>query len=194
ESFAHDGTGPVPAIKDENDDWDLRGHRSRIIEVNEQTLALFAKLYDPSGTPALEARLPVVHSREILEVLERFAEVPRRLADLGGEYFSTQHFDETNQQKDSTIRRQTRFPKDAHEWLVSGPPFYVATPLNKTPNEGCRHNQDYSPIDLTAIPDDYLPRTNYVPACRPAEYIARTPHWRGRPVTAHFRYANRRMI
>src|SRR5690606_30072302 len=35
---------------------------------------------------------------------------------------------------------------------------------------------------------------NYVPACRPAEYIARTPHWRGRPVTAHFRYANRRMI
>ncbi len=193
-SVQHDGAGAIPAIKNDADEWDVRGHRSRIVPIDERALQLFAQLYDPPGTPPLQARLPMVHSREILDVLIRFAQAERRLSDLGDEYFCTQHFNETLQQQDGTIRRETRFPKEAQEWVVSGPHFYVGTPFNKTPNEGCRHNKDYSPIDLTLIPDDYLPRTNYVPACPPAEYLSRTPHWRGRPVTELYRYVNRRMI
>ena len=193
-SLAHDGRGVVPAIKDDNNDWDLRGHRSRLVVVDERALGLFAKLYDKPGTPALEARLPVVHSREILAVLQRFAEAPRSLADLGDEYFATVCFDETGRVKDGTIARETRFPKDTEEWVVSGPHFYVGTPFNKTPNEGCRHNQDYASIDLTVIPDDYLPRTNYVPACDPDEYRSRTPSWRGKPVTDYWRHAHRKML
>ena len=193
-SVGHDGHGSVPGIKDENGNWMLQGHQSRIVEVDSETLALFATLYDPPGTPASEARLPVIHSREILSVLRKFAAAPRRLGDLEGEYFATEHFHETNQQHDGTIRRETRYPTSAKEWVLSGPHFYVGTPLNKTPNEGCRHNQDYSVIDLTAIDEDYLPRTNYVPACDEAEYRRRTPHWNGRPVTDYYRYFNRRMI
>ena len=194
ESIEHDGKGPVPGIKNENNNWDLRGHRSRIVQVDDDALQLFAKLYDPEGTPAREARLPLVHSREILEVLRRFAEVPRTLGSLSGTYYSTEHFHQTNSQKDGTIREEIRFPKGASEWIVSGPHFYVGTPFNKTPNEGCRHNQDYSPIDLTVIADDYLPRTNYVPACSPAEYRKRTPHWNGKPVTDFYRHVHRKML
>ncbi|MBK6809962.1 MAG: hypothetical protein IPG81_13880 [Sandaracinaceae bacterium] len=95
-------------------------------------LALFAQLYDRPGTSALEARLPVVHSREILDVLQRFVKAPRKLADLGDNYFATEHFHETNQQQDGTIARETRFPKDVNEWVVSGPHFYVGNPFNKT--------------------------------------------------------------
>ena len=51
-------------------------------------------------------------------------------------------------QEDGTIRRETRFPATVDEWILSGPHFYVATPFNKTPNEGCKHNLDYSDIDL----------------------------------------------
>ena len=65
-------------------------------------------------------------------------------------------------------------------------------PFNKTPNEGCSHNRDYSDIDLTAIPDDYLPRTNYVPACSPEEYRRRTPKFNGKPVTEFYRHVHRR--
>ena len=73
-------------------------------------------------------------------------------------------------------------PRNVNEWIVSGPHFYVATPFNKTPNEGCQAQQDYSDIDLTTIPDDYLPRTNYVPACSPEEYRRRIPKWNGKPI------------
>src|SRR5690606_33385059 len=80
DSLAHDGRGTVPGIKTDDGQWDLRGHRSRVVTVDDDALALFAKLYDAEGTPPREARLPVVHSAEILEVLRRFAEVPRTLA------------------------------------------------------------------------------------------------------------------
>ncbi len=194
QSYAHDGVGPVPGIKNPDDDfnWDLRGHRSRIVTVDEDALATFARLYDKPGTPASEARLPVVHSAEVLAVLRRFARQERRLGDL--EYFATEMFHETNSQKDGTIKKETRFPADTSEWVLSGPHFFVATPFNKTPNEGCKNNLDYSAIDLAAIPDDFLPRTNYVPDCPPAEYLARTPKWNGKPVTEFYRHAHREMV
>ncbi|MEZ4383402.1 MAG: hypothetical protein R3A79_18880 [Nannocystaceae bacterium] len=193
-SYRHDGIGPVPGIRDNRGHWDLRPHRSRLVKVDADVLALFARLYDPPGTPPEEARLPVVHSQEILSVLRRFADAPRKLADLEGEYFCTEHFHETNQQKDGTIRRETRFPKDAGEWVVSGPHFFVGTPFNKTPNEGCKHNQDYSVIDLTEIREDYLPRTNYVPGCSPAEYRERAPTWGEKSASQFYRHAHREMV
>lgn len=193
-SLTHDGQGEVPGIKNAEGSWDLRGHASRIVTVDAATLGLFATLYDPPGTPATEARLPVVHSAEVLSVLRKFAAAPQRLGDLEGEYFATEHFHETNQQHDGTITRETRFPASADEWVVSGPHFYVGNPFNKTPNEGCSHNQDYSIIDLMLMPADYLPRTNYVPACEPEEYRRRTPQWRGRPVTDLYRHIHRRML
>ncbi len=194
DSLVHDGNGEVPGIKTDADEWDLRGHRSRIVRIDDAALALFAKLYDAPGTAPREARLPVVHSAEILEVLRRFAETPATLGSQEDTWFSTVCFDETGRVKDGTIARETRFPAHAGEWVVSGPHFYVGTPFNKTPNEGCKHNQDYSPIDLTQIPDDYLPRTNYVPACSPDEYSARTPHWNGKPVTDFYRHVHREMV
>ena len=195
DSHEHHGLGTVPTIQTDDAKWDLRGHRSRIVEVDEETLAVFAELYDPPGTPAVEARLPVVHSREILDVLRKFAKAPRKLGDLPDDaYFSTVCFDEAYAQRDGTIRREVRFPKDASEWIVSGPHFYVGTPFNKTPRENCSHNQDYDCIDLTAIPDDYLPRTNYVPACDPEQYRRRTPKFRGQSFVTYARVVCRKMI
>ncbi len=193
-SFEHDGGGTVPGIKDRDGNWDLRPHRKRLVNVDHDALTLFAKLYDEAGTPPQQARLPIVHSQDILSVLRRFAEAPRKLADLAGSYFGAVCFDETGRQRDGTIRRENRFPASAREWIVSGPHFYVGTPFNKTPNEGCRHNQDYTPLDLTQIADDYLPRTNYVSACTSSEYVARTPAWQGHPTTSSYRYVNRTMI
>jgi hypothetical protein len=193
-SLLHDGAGTVPGIKTEENNWDLRSHRNRILSVNRERLGLFARLYDEAGTPAEHARLPVVHSEEIVRVMEKFAAQPHKLGDLDGEFFTTQHWNETNAQDDGTIRRETRYPKDVSEWIVSGPHFYVGTPFNKTPREVVRHNLDYDDIDLTAIPDDYLPRANYVPACSPEEYRRRTPKFKDKPVTEYFRVVSRTMV
>ena len=113
---------------------------------------------------------------------------------LGEAAYGTTMWNETLALEDATLRRETRFPRCASEWIVQGPHFYVGNPLNKTPREGCRHNQDYDVIDLEAIPDDYLPRTNYVPACSDDEYRLRTPRHRGQLVTASYRHAHREML
>jgi hypothetical protein len=102
-------------------------------------------------------------------------------------------FDETYAQRDGTIRRETRFPRGPEEWILSGPHLYVGNPLSKTPREICETKAAYDPLDLEAIPDDYLPRTNYVPASM-ATYLARTPRFHGTPVTEFYRHVHRRRL
>ncbi|MDP1491725.1 hypothetical protein, partial [Klebsiella pneumoniae] len=88
---------------------------------------------------------------------------------------SLEMWHETNQQSDGTIERHTQFPEDAAQWILSGPHFYVGTPLYKTPREICTEKGHYDCLDLLTLPDDYLPRTNYIPACDAQEYAKRTP-------------------
>ncbi|HQU71586.1 MAG TPA: hypothetical protein PLG66_04795, partial [Calditrichia bacterium] len=197
ECFQKQVSYKVEGIKNSDNQWNIVGHPDRLVPVNSNTLALFAKLYDPPGTPAVQARLPVVHSRQVLAVLEKFAAQERRLGDLVGEYTATVMWDETNAQKAGIIRRETRFPEHPGEWIVSGPHFYVGNPFNKTPREACTQNSHYDVLDLTELPPDYLPRTNYVPAAPPAVYQQRTPKvpWGdNRGVTEYYRLAFRKML
>ena len=127
----------MPGIKEETPNpkggvdmrWGTSGHAERIIHVTPHELALFARLYDEAGTDPLEARLPALHARPLVGVLEKFAAQPRRLGDLRGEYYSLEMWHETNAQNDGTIRRETRFPEDAGEWVLSGPHFFVGNPF-----------------------------------------------------------------
>lgn len=174
--FEHDGSGLVGGIKTEDgDDWDESGHQNRIINVDREKLSLFASLYDDEGTPMVEARLPSLHAEQLVLVLEKFAMQPQKLSSLSGKYYSTQHWNEVNAQDDGTMERQTQFPRDAEQWILSGPHFYVGTPLYKTPRSICTEKGHYDCLDLLTLPDDYLPRTNYVPACDAEEYARRTP-------------------
>src|SRR5260370_623693 len=148
---AHDGAGLVPGIKTDDNEWELKPHQSRLICVDKERLSLFAKLYDEAGTPWEQARLPFVHSAEIVSVLKKIATHPNKLGDLGNDFFSTQNWNETTAQQDGTIRRETRFPKNVGEWILSGPHFFVGTPLNKTPNEGCNEEMRSRQYPLTHI-------------------------------------------
>jgi hypothetical protein len=65
--FEHSGSGLVPGIKTEDGDWETRGHRDRLVHVDEQMLAVFAELYDDKGTVPVQARLPAVHSSQIAD-------------------------------------------------------------------------------------------------------------------------------
>ena len=174
-TFAHDGSGDVPGIKDAEGRWSMVGHHSRILRVDKATLATFASLYDGQGTSPSEARLPALHSQELLAVLSKLASHPRRLADLEGMYYTTGHWNETISQRNGTIRRETSFPTGVGHMVVSGPHFSVGNPYYKTPREQSVNKGDYDCLDLTELPNGYLPRTNYVPACNEEEYLRRTP-------------------
>jgi hypothetical protein len=190
-SLVHDGRGEVPGIKSDDGKFETRAHKSRIVEVAAEQLELFAKLFDIAGTPALEARLPLVHSRQVLTVLAKLAGHPRRLRNLGERVLGSVMFDETGAQREGMLRRDTQFPSDASKWIVSGPHFYIGNPLNKTPRAICDSKAAYDNVPLEEVGPDYLPRTNYVPA---GDYERRVPQFVGRPLTAYFRHVHRRML
>ncbi|MBV4465790.1 class I SAM-dependent DNA methyltransferase [Pseudomonas sp. SWRI79] len=202
----HSGGGITPGLKRDEGGWNTAGHASRVLEVNTDLLTTFGQLYDAAGTPPAQARLPAVHSRELVSVLDKFARVPRRLGDLQGDYFTLEMWHETGAQKEGTIRRRSTteqgFAPSPAEFVLSGPHFYVGSPLNKTPRAVCDTNKAYDQLDLDHLPDDYLPRSNYLPACDARTYADRAPrvNWveegesEARAVTGYYRHVNREMI
>ncbi|MBK1704771.1 hypothetical protein CKO40_09525 [Halochromatium glycolicum] len=92
-------------------------------------------------------------------------------------------FHESNAQRDGLITREedpSFQPQRPDDWVISGPHFYVGTPFNKTPRSSCTANGHYDDIDLTAIPDDYLPRAVYRPGDRDGDLRAfhqAIPEW-----------------
>ena len=167
--------GPVPGLKDNDNKWDLSGHSGRIVTDGGSELELFSDLLDENDTPPEEARLPAVHSSELIPALRAFTGQAEKLGALGDSFFITQHFNETYAQKDGTISRDTTFVEAEADMVLSGPHFYVGNPFYKTPKAVCSSNKAYDVIDLVEMPPEYIPRTNYVPACESAEYRSRAP-------------------
>ena len=200
--FDHNGEGLVPAIKDNAGVWNTAGHRDRVIEVDGDVLRVFSTFSDGSGSEPREARLPALHVRGLTNALRKLADHPHRLGDLRSEISVSAHWHETTSQRAGTIRRETCFPEGPEALVLSGPHFFVGSPHNKTPRRECTEKNHYDVLDLTTLPDDYLPRTNYLPACDAPEYERRTPRvsWlelgedEPRPVTQYYRVVNRRRV
>lgn len=196
-SFTSDGHGVCEGVKNDLDEWNLKGHRARIVEIDEEILASCAKLYDEQGTKPSQARIPVVHSLQVLDVLRKFVIQQKRIGDFSDEFFFTEMWHETNSQKDGTIARTPGFPQSVNDLVLAGPHFYVGNLFYKSPDQKCHIHHDYSTIELQQIPDDYLPRTNFVPSCDPVTFRNRVPvaPWNdGIPVTEFYRCVARRML
>ncbi len=174
ECLSHDGAGPIPGIKDANGNWQLKGHRSRVIEVDEYSLGRLGAVLDPDVSPS-QVRLPMLHSQELADALIKITQVPKRLGDFKGEYMQDAMWNETTDRKepDPIFRRETSFYDRPSDMILSGPMFSLGNPLAKCPRPQCKHNQDYDVIDLTEIPDDYLPRANYTPVIPWGKYRSR---------------------
>ncbi|WP_295622792.1 hypothetical protein [uncultured Lamprocystis sp.] len=160
----HSGGGLTPGIKRDEGGWNIAGHASRVIEVDHGTLDTFARLYDPPGTPAEQARLPAVHSRELVSALNKFASVSRRMANFQDDYYATVCFDEAYGQRDGIIKRLTAFADTFPEVILSGPHLSAGNPIYKVPRKDFAWRSDYDPVDLEIIADAFIPRTNFFPA------------------------------
>lgn len=196
--FEHGGNGKVPGIKNDEDNWNTDGHARRIIYINKKALQLFKILYEEADTPILEARLPVLHSQELLTVLEKFSQQEKRLIDFQDEYYSSYMFDEKKAQDDGITKRKTCFIESIEEWISSAPHFFVAQPFYQTPKEICNTHRAYDRLDLINIPDNYLPRTNFVSVCNQDEYKKRILKIKSEEnealITNHYRLFFRRRL
>jgi len=190
-SLSHDGDGEVPGMQFQGGGWDLRPHRSRLTSITDETLASWAVLFDPPGTPALQARLVRPLTREHLDVIATIAALPERMADVGFDVASGWH--EKAAKEDGFIEWRTGFPAAWKETIRQGPHFTVSNPFARQPNEPCKSNKDWSPLDLEDLPDRTVPRTNYQRSCDRAIYDGGVDYWEGYLSTKFWRVSWRNM-
>lgn len=157
--FIPSSISEVLGIKNENNEWELRGNPNRIIKINSKTLRIYSELFE-EGTNDENGALANIHSTSLNSVLLKFNNHENKLKNHENEIMATMMLNETNSKRDGLIRRNPSFVSD-ESFLLAGPHFYVANPLFQTPNEGCSSHRDYSSIDLTKIDPYYLPRTIY---------------------------------
>lgn len=162
ESFASDGDSAVEGIKDSLGNWNLKGHPDRIIHLDSTAIATFAQIFDSDPEAPI---LPNIHCQSMLSILEKFGAFPHRLNNISDELTISSMWNETTARVDGTIREfpshRTKTPNKYSTLILNGPHLSVGSPLFKTPFVKCSTNKAWAPIDLEAIPDNFIPRSKY---------------------------------
>lgn len=193
ECYFSDGKNKVGGIKTDDGEWNVAGHKQRIIRTGKEQLTLYSCLFD-AGCPWKQARLPVLHIKVFTDILSCF-NTEQTLGKLGEKIYTTQMWQETGAQKDGTIRRNVHFPLRLNDYILSGPHFSIANPLFQASQRNCSTHRAFDNIDLHIIPENYMQRCNYSPACDMEEYLQRVPKtpW-GDRYTECYRIIVRRML
>ncbi len=206
DSYLHDGTGPIPAIKNYSGDWNTDGHRSRIVKIDDDALKVIHALSEPEDVAVEAARFIQPFSGEMLDVFRRMANAPKlqstmdkqriELGEVEENWQMSSIWHETGAQQNGTLLKETGFPA-ATEIVLQAPMIHIGNPFYKTPRRICSTNSAYDPIDLVAVDDAYLPRTNYRPAIDSREFQDRITKCAWDPKKTHadfFRVAVRNWV
>lgn len=202
ESYADlDGQGEIPGKKNVDGNWDTKGHKDRVISIDFDSLKTIHALSEEPNTPIEEARFIQPFSTQTLEVFEQLS-VCSKLANVliseHGEatWQMASHWHETGAQNDGTIRKETQF-RPQNEMIIQGPMFHVGNPFYKTPRKISKNTADYDVIDLSRIPENYFPRTNFGAKVDKNEYRLRMTKCSWENTKSHgefYRVAMRSMI
>ncbi|SUX45653.1 Eco57I restriction-modification methylase domain-containing protein [Chryseobacterium indoltheticum] len=173
-SFVYSGNeicgGLKTKISDDKYDWNLNGHKNRIIQIDERSLKTLARAFENSHNWQ-GAKLVSIHSKEILQVIEKIGAFPNAVE--GAETKISVCWDETNDVNAGNIKRETKYPDiETFEMVYSGPHIYVSNPMYKSPKEISIIHHDYDIIDFTKIDEDSTARTNYVPQKLTAGFLS----------------------
>src|SRR5699024_1656526 len=194
EPLVHDGTGRPPGIKDDNDKWDLRPHKDRILTVNENALKVWHSVLESQETPVLESRMVYTVNTEATAVLAKLAGAPRMSALAL--HFS-RGWDESIDKKKGYFESSWQHPDSWSDDIPQGPHLGVSTPMIKQPNPTMKHNQDWSEIDVEAMSENFIPATAYLPNPDMDTYEAEYGSWSFNgekvPVSNTYRVAWRQM-
>lgn len=176
-SLDHDGEGEVPGMK-HGGVWDLRPHRARVITVDESVLVEWQRLTGDTGnTPASEAALLQPVTSEEQGAIAALSVSRIRLGELKPPISSGYH--EKMGKENGFIGWRTSQPDSLAELVLQGPHLGIATPVSKQPKVPCRGNHDWTSFDLTALPGNTVPRTNYVrsESCSLERYEGEQDRW-----------------
>ena len=150
--YAHDGHGVCGGIKDGNGDWNLKGHRSRIMHYNDEYIKLLSDTFE-DGQASDSAKLVNVHNARILSVLSKLTNHSSKV--ISRKPLITECWHETGAPKAGIIKdikSHTITPNfENSEMIYNAPHFYVSNPLYQTPKISSPNKGDFTFVDLTAI-------------------------------------------
>jgi hypothetical protein len=198
ECFSGFGDGEVPGIK-EFGEWCTQGHAQRIVEVDEGLLLDLASLFSSSDTDRkLEnSRLPALHSVGVADVIRKVGKSPIKFIDAIGRFVYSEKWHVPNDVNAGVIKRKTEIPSSVDGLIFEGSHWFVANPFYRTPKPVCNLPSDFENLSLAFVEEEFLPRTNFVPAKDWQSYrgCSRGLPWRETGVVLdEFRLLCRKMI
>ena len=169
ESYSKKPNYSLPSFRQRSGAIETRGHPDRIVVVDEKVLEAFSKLSESDSGSTFNTRFIQLFSVNDIKIIKKLAENLSITDVIKDQWYLSHLWNETIEQKRGIIRRFTKFGS-TEELILQGPFFYVGNPLYKTPNRNCNNNKAYSEVDLVRMSENYIQRTNYVPACSYHEY------------------------
>ena len=180
-------------IKDENGNWNEAGDRSRIIRIDQTSLESFIGLLDEESDWQ-KVRMPMLFSREISKAIEAINKGDSTVFRADDKILYTEMLTEPKGSK-SYVKLQTSFPEEWTTVVYCGPNIGISNPLFKSARKVCTTQKAFDPIDLTSIPDAYLPRNKYTITASIDKLIAEIPKDdQGKSMLGYYRIASRKMI
>lgn len=161
ESYAHDGIGPLPNIKNDYGEWETRGHRDRIVKIDLHALHAVHALAEDNSVPLIHTRLLPPYSEKFLSVFESISSTGTLSKEIEKWQMSGMWHETGAEKSLEVIKRKTSFTETPETLILSGPMIYVGNPIYKSPNEGCKTHRDFEPINLKDLSNSYVPRSNY---------------------------------
>jgi hypothetical protein len=172
-SFIPNHAGVVSGIKIKEETsgkfiWNIKPHSDRVVHFTDSELKVMVKTFENSDNWE-SAKLVTVHSSSAICVLEKLSEFKNSINNYKSKI--TEGWHETNDVDAGIIKRATQFPDmTKHQLVYSGPHFYVANPIYKTPTEQCLLNSDYDIVSHSLTSEDFVARTNYIPNNNPENF------------------------
>ncbi|NLU79007.1 hypothetical protein HCA58_11600 [Micromonospora sp. HNM0581] len=177
----HDGSGDVPGIRFMNREFDERPHRSRVVTVNKDVLAVWRRVLNEESRPLDQARLLFPVSTAEIPAIEALASYPIRLSALSPQISPGFHSSGAKKANlidynrvDPNTGREYQ-PKSWSEVVLKGTQLGLATSAFK--RHDANSNDPYG-LNIVSLPIDFVPDTEYVPVLgREEAYRQAHDHW-----------------
>lgn len=190
-SILHGGEGEFPGVK-YNGSWDVRPHRGRLLQVDQNELVEWQRL---SGGPDEGwEQAPMIYPVTKAEAggIRVLASFRRRLGEEGPYISSGYH--EAGAKRDGIIQWESYSPRSLEEVILQGPHLSQSNPFFKQPKAPCKSTNDWFSWDLNVLDAHAIPACNYKPAASKDEYFGNQDVWSGFRYVEYFRLAWRKQI
>ena len=148
ESFSHDGTGPIPPLKDEKGNWLIRGHRHRIIWIDQNALLGMAE--KTSELVALVTpKFPQIYSLEISKLFLLLGNVKKDISLIT--LTLERPIVETDALKDGSVVKRETYVSEVGTAVLTAPMIKVGSAFAQCPGRYLRSHRDYQTLDFQSV-------------------------------------------